>query len=164
MLMKRESKMSDVDKSMPMHTPINIAVDAIGKAHRGEESQAWLNSVMQGLQKRMGLTMDQFLKTEAGKLFLQPARADLATRIELRKAQVEPGREEPYDKERVPNVHMDDNSDREGDADADELMKLALSKLGGGKTLSEAMDEALRSPAGKALMEASKGASLARYY
>jgi hypothetical protein len=101
--------------------------------------------------------------------FLQPAPLDLHTRIELRKAQVKPGVEEPWDKSKdQPHPKLDENGDREGDADADDLMKLAYAKmtaakkLGGGMSLDEALSMAMKERPD--LLERSKYNSLKRQY
>jgi hypothetical protein len=151
----------EIAKAMPQHATINLALEVVGKAQRGEISQIELNNVMQGLQKRMGVSMDDFLKTETGKIFLQPAPTDLHTQIEMRKRHAEPGVEEPWDKSKSPIAHLDDNTD----ADADDLMKLAyakMTKLGGGMTLDEALSMAMKERPD--LLERSKQASLGKYY
>jgi hypothetical protein len=145
----------EIAKALPQHATINLALEVVGKAHRGEISQIEVNNVMQGLQKRMGLSMDDFLKTETGKIFLQPAPLDLHTQIELRKAAVAQKEvEEPWDKS--------------GDDDANGLMKIAYSKmveaqkLGGGMSLDEALSMAMKERPD--LLERSKQASLGKYY
>jgi hypothetical protein len=59
------SNVDEICKAMPQHMTINLALKAVDQAHNSEISQATLNEVMTGLQKRMGLSMDAFLKTDA---------------------------------------------------------------------------------------------------
>jgi len=153
----------EIAKALPEHATINLALEVVGKAHRGEISQIELNNVMQGLQKRMGLSMSEFLKTETGKIFLQPASTDLYTRIETFKAQTRDEVEEPWDKS--------------GDA-ADKALKMLATAVMSGKvklaglsadTRFGSLEQAIAAVAtktaeGRSLLEQSKQASLKRYY
>jgi hypothetical protein len=134
---------------VPLHYAIDAAERAVAAVHKGEISQETLNTIMTGLQKRMGLSMSDFLATDVGKIFLRPAPADLYTRIEMRKAATRNEVEEPWDK----NAR---------DTHADALMKLAVSKLGNGMTLDQALTAAMKERPD--LLERSKTNSLKRYY
>jgi hypothetical protein len=168
-----------IAKSLPLHYALDTAEKAVAAVHKGEIGQELLNTVMTGLQQRMGLSMSEFLATDVGKIFLRPAPTDLHTRIELRKAQTRNEVEEPWDKSKSPSVRMDDNGDRDRDGNAaDKALKMLATAVMSGKvklaglsadTRFGSLEQAIAAVAtetkeGRELLEHSKQASLKRYY